>query len=495
MRTSKYMPSLLEQADLEAIFFQRHQTAEQLVELVSESVFSKNKHYTLLIGPWGIGKTHLVSLVYHRIVAKEELKDRLAIAWLREEEWGVSSFFDLILRILRSLSKAYSDEELDKQVVELYQGFPESAEKQAIELLKDFLTTRTLLLFMENLDEIFQGLGDEGQKKLRSFLQEVGCCTIIATSRNLFNGIKLQTAPFYGFFRIRYLKDFSVDDAVTLLQKIAGLEENRDLLKYLETTKGQSRVQAVHHLAGGNPRIYIILSECLTDESFNELTQPFIKLLDNLIPYYQWRIGWLSPQQSKIIDVLGHHRSAMPVKEIAQHCFATPQTTSSQLRELREKGYVISETHGRQSFYELREPLMRICLGVKQLQGNPIKSTVEFFRNWYDGQELNANVKDFHPFKAPAKQLTEADFDAQALTRQSIALVSDMVSQAAAEKWNEAWQNLVGDRDEFQIPLRLLKAVVEYKKSPDDPRVFLSLAIEERKILQQLLDIVKKIPT
>ncbi len=81
---------------LEAILVQRHALAEHLVELIRASALTDNKHFQLLIGSRGIGKTHLVSLIYHRVAKMEDLRDKLLIAWLQEEEWGYCVFFGFI---------------------------------------------------------------------------------------------------------------------------------------------------------------------------------------------------------------------------------------------------------------------------------------------------------------------------------------------------------------------------------------------------------------
>jgi hypothetical protein len=47
----------------------------------------------------------------------------------------------------------------------------------------------------------------------------------------------------------------------------------------------------------------------------------------------------------------------------------------------------------------------------------------------------------------------------------------------------------VGHKPEFELPLRLLNTALHYKQTPKDPRVFLELPTEERKILQQALGI------
>jgi tetratricopeptide (TPR) repeat protein len=163
---------------------------------------------------------------------------------------------------------------------------------------------------------------------------------------------------------------------------------------------GRDRIRAVHHLAGGSHRIYVIFSEFLTRESLDELVEAFMQTLDDLTPYYQARMTYLSPQQRKIIEFLCDRRYAVPVKEIAQRCFMTHQTASGQLKDLREKGYVTSEAIGRESYYELREPLMRFCLEVKKQRGEPIRLFVDFLRLWYTPIELQQRLELLPPHAA-----------------------------------------------------------------------------------------------
>ena len=281
---SRFTPSLMTPEALENIFVQRHKLAQQLVELIHESATTPSKHYTLLIGPRGIGKTHFISLVYHRIRKMDDLQNRLLIAWLREDEWGVTSFLDLLLRIFRALHKEYEDAQLVERVESLYELPAEDAERVAAALLKEVIGNRTLLLLMENLDEVFAGLDDEGQKQLRAYLQENAFCTILATAQSLFNGVKLQTSPFYGFFRVRYLKALTLDEAVQLLTNVAKLEGDRDLESFIQTPIGRDRIQAVHYLSGGSPRVYIIFSAFLTRKSLDELVEAFMAMLDDLTP-------------------------------------------------------------------------------------------------------------------------------------------------------------------------------------------------------------------
>jgi hypothetical protein len=224
---SRFTPSLMSPETLEAILVQRHALAERLVELIRVSALTDNKHFQLLIGPRGIGKTHLVSLIYHRVVKMEDLRDKLLIAWLQEEEWGIASFLDLLRGIFRAIAKEYPAEykaELHDDVEKLYDLSPEQAEFKAAELLRDFVGKRVLLLIVENLEDVFSGLGDFGQKQLRAYIQNYSFLTILATSQSLFDGVKHSNNPFYDFFDLHELDEFKLDDAVALLNHIAKLE-------------------------------------------------------------------------------------------------------------------------------------------------------------------------------------------------------------------------------------------------------------------------------
>ncbi|MFB2897518.1 tetratricopeptide repeat protein [Aerosakkonemataceae cyanobacterium BLCC-F50] len=475
---SPFTPSLMMPEILEQIFVQRQNLAEQIIELIRESATTPSKHYTLLIGPRGIGKTHLISLIYHRICKMADLRDRLLIAWVNEEEWGISSFLDLVVRILKALEKEYNDSELAKRIESLYQLTADHAESAASELLKETIGNRTLLLLIENLDEVFAGLDDQGQKQLRSYLQENSFCTIVATAQSLFNGVKLQTSPFYGFFRIRHLKDLTLDEAVELLAKVAKVQGDRELESFIRTPTGRDRIQAVHYLAGGNPRIYIIFSAFLTRKSLDDLVEAFMAMLDDLTPYYQDRMKCLSPQQRKIVDLLCDRRYAVTVKEISQRCFITHQTASSQLKKLLEMGYVRSESIGRESYYELREVLMRFCLEVKKQRGEPISLIVDLLRSWYTREELkqqwescltlSKDVERFdktsiHPSLAESLRQTSLE---QEYLRQALQPI-DTEEDPRVAAYIKEFKALI-DQQDFMQALRLAEKLVLVRGDAED---------------------------
>jgi tetratricopeptide (TPR) repeat protein len=386
---SAFTPSLMSPQELETILVQRQDLAQELFEKIVLSATTPAKHYALLIGMRGMGKTHLVALIYYRLLAEFDrnptLKDKLVIAWLREEEWGVDSWLDLVSRILRALAVAEPQsklllEELRRISIE---DSIDRAAANATRLLKEAIGDRTLLLIMENLDDLFKGLGEAGQQQFRSFLQAEQCCTILATTPALFTAVQSRTKPFFGFFNPIYLDRLTVPEAIEMLGKIATLGGQEDLASFLQTPLGRARVRAVHHLAGGNPRVYMLFSQFITRDALDNLVEAFMKMLDDLTPYYQARMKELSNQQRKIVELLVDRRHPVMVKEIAADCFIDPGTAASQLRELRKLGYVEAEQNGRESFYELREVLMRLCLEVKKQRGQWVEIFVEFLKIWY----------------------------------------------------------------------------------------------------------------
>ncbi len=403
-----FTPSRTDPKYLEAILVQRHTLLQDAVDRVRESALTDHKHHQLFVGPRGCGKTHLVTLIVSRVGANAELGDRLRIAWLNEDE-TCTTFLDLLFKIHSALTKRYPAEFSDDAIGAAYEKEPAAAQEFVSRRLLETLGARTLLLVVENLDAIFEGLAGAGQKQLRAFIQENPKFAIVGSAQRLVEDLSDRTSPFFGFFQTEHLKPLNVTEATELLQNIARLHEKRDVVEFLATSRGRARVRALHHLSGGNHRIYIVLSQFITRESFDALLGPFMKMVDELTPYYQERIRWLPPLQRKIVEYLCGCEGTEPVKEIAKRLFATPQTISSQLQDLREKGYVEANQRGRESLYEITEPLMRICVEVKENQGHqPLRLLVDFLRVWYDDQDLKQRLGSLAPASESCAYLAAA---------------------------------------------------------------------------------------
>ena len=69
------------------------------------------------------------------------------------------------------------------------------------------------------------------------------------------------------------------------------------------------------------------------------------------------------------------------------------QTTAKQIGELRTAGFVSRTRFGRNTFCELSEPLMRICIEVKDNKTRHFRLFVEFLRHWFITRERDAELQ------------------------------------------------------------------------------------------------------
>lgn len=384
---------------LEAIFVQREPLAKRIVSTIRASARSSSKHHWLLVGPRGIGKTHLVSIVYHRLAGDAKLKKKLAIAWLREDSWEIASYRDLIDAILRSLGQPAGDDHA----------------------LRSHLAGRTLLLIVENLNEVFDAVGIDGQRSLRAFVETYDSLVILATTPSLFSGVSLHRSPFYGFFGVEHLSEFDLPAAMALLERVAVLRGDTGLQEFLETETAWKRLRVVAELAGGHPRIWVLFANCLSVDLIDELVPLFLKMLDDLTPYYQERMRFLPPQQRRIVMQLVSFAGAQPVRDISAALRLDQRAVAKQLGDLERKGFVRKAelraipgtSDARLSAYELREPLLRLTLDVKERRGEPLRLIVAFLRSWYSRSLFE--VVDLEPLaavyvaKAKWELLTQAE--------------------------------------------------------------------------------------
>ncbi len=397
---SRYSPGNMRQEALEALFVGREDHMRDVISRLVSSIQERQKHYLLLVGPRGSGKTHFLTLAYHRLMnqlSENYSRESVIIAFLNEEEWGVASYLDFIVRILRTISNQVP--KLSDSIDEVYSKFsanPQHAESFSLKLLREHTQDKTLLLFCENLIDLFQGLGEVGQKKLRTTIQEEGNWAILASTPSLFSAIQLQENPFYGFFTIRTLEKIGFQTGIDLLVKKAIHEGKQELAEFLRTPHGRARARAIHHLAAGNHRAYVVLFDFLDKESLDDLVGPFMHMIDDLTPYYQDRMRQLPPAQRKIVEYLCLEGTPTTIKDIATPCLMSHQTAAKQIGELENSGFVNKIRSGRHTYCELSEPLMRICIEVKDNNTQHIRLFIDFLRHWFTTRELKRRQDEFH---------------------------------------------------------------------------------------------------
>ncbi|MDF2048230.1 tetratricopeptide repeat protein [Microbacterium sp. Kw_RZR3] len=382
MAIARFTPSLMPRETLEAIFVARQPLLRSIVDRVLSSVTTDERHHTLVVGPRGSGKTHLLSLVNYGAVDLIAAGHRLQLAWLPEDPWTVASYRHLLAQILSRLSPNIT---------------PASSTDAGIleeQLLEAAAGQGPVVVLLENLDQILVQIGETGQRQLRHLLQTTGALVIVATTTRLDRNLTDTASPFFGFFTPIALRSFTVDEAQEMLIAVARENGDSELVRRLETPLGRARLQVVSHLAGGQPRLWAALASALTIDKLDELAELLISRFDDLTPYYQEQLARLSPHQRLVIAELVTADRPLHVTDLAARLGIDRRSVAKTLSELSSMQWVetsqsvfLEGADRRRSYYELAEPLARLSFQLKESRGEPIRLVVDFLKGWFDPAE------------------------------------------------------------------------------------------------------------
>jgi hypothetical protein len=351
-----------------------------IVDRLVSAATSGNRAHSLLVGPRGSGKTHLLNVAIHRALQRPEVRKQLAFVHIDEDAIGVTRYFDILQEVLWTLSPASHGHRRPALPAD-----PEAA-------IADALGDKVLVLVIENLDRIFHVFGEGGQQDLRSWVENSGQVMVLATTPLLFPGISDRALPWWGNFGISHLDELDVEQGRELLTKLAQGTGDTALVEFLATDKGEARLRAINALAGGSPRIWMILSECLTVELLDELVPAVEALLEGLVPYYQQLLWDLAPVEQRLIRELadGPHQAAT-VADLAEATGVEQRVAASILGRLADIRWVRAEKapglDRRSTWYRIREPMLRHHFQYRAATDQPLPLIVEILRVWYDPEE------------------------------------------------------------------------------------------------------------
>ena len=147
---SRFTPSTMPEDLLERLFVVRQPILGRLMDRVANLGTTPSPHHTLLVGPRGAGKTHIISLVYHRSKKLIAQGARFQIAWLPEDPWTIMSYRHLLSEILRAINPSQRPQNRDEAELD--------AQLRAV--VKE---NGPILILAENFDQILDALGEIGR--------------------------------------------------------------------------------------------------------------------------------------------------------------------------------------------------------------------------------------------------------------------------------------------------------------------------------------------
>ncbi|HOX76972.1 MAG TPA: winged helix DNA-binding protein [Bacteroidales bacterium] len=377
---------------LEKLLIGRQKAADYLYDAAKSISEDGINQHILVIGQRGMGKTHLLRVLFHRIQPFIKEK-KVVVAYFSEEEYGIANYFDFLVRILNSFLKWYGEEQdnIKNKIAEL-QNTPFSSQiSKAEEIIEEFCSGKPLLILAENFSDILAALspGNE-QGQLRSWLYTSDRISIIATSQALSNDFDKENRPFFGFFTNYYLKNLTFPESLEFLIGISILDNRADVTDFLKH-KGRPQIKALYELVKGNHRLLVTFYEFLKTDTLARLSTHFIKTINDLKPYYESFIRYLPPQQQKILRYIALSRKPQNGVDICKNCFIEQRTFSKQISELTRKGLIeaiTDPTDKRNKLYDINEPLLRISIEVGEHREGITALFVDFLANFYSREEL-----------------------------------------------------------------------------------------------------------
>jgi DNA-binding transcriptional ArsR family regulator len=398
--SSRFSPRSLEPAQLEHLIVGREQLLVRLQEVVTGAVVSGQARFDLVLGPRGAGKSHVLGVLEGRLRASPQLSGRTVVI-APPEAIHPLSLVQLLAQLLRELPDDPEIGPTSDAVRSLQRQRDGDQERRAVALIRGRLAGRSLIILLENLDELFVALGRDGQQRLRNILQTERCWSIVATSRSLSPAFTKYEAPFHGTFNLHRLEPLSPEQCRDMLATLADAHGKAQLAALLRTPKGLARVRGLHHLLGGNPRAMACLFRQLDEQRLDHFELALADLADELEPHFRAQVSRISPMQRAIMELLAESWRPLTVTELAERSFSAQASTSSALRHLRSEALVQTLEVGRERYYELSDPLLRLAWANERPR-DEIAALARAIRWWHaQDNERDSGVPEY---RIPAKQ-------------------------------------------------------------------------------------------
>lgn len=371
--------------------------------LLRTNIGRKPKHHQLFIAPRGGGKTHFLSLIEDAIRREPDLAKAYLVVRFPEEARRVLSFADFLLTVSEVLKDSSPS---DSPWHALHDRL---ATEEDDTVIVEAMTTairrhyrdhhQVLVLMVENLNLLMEEQMKQktSVQALRGFLMQDNGCLLIATSPLHFGAIAKADQPFYDFFDIQVLDPLGPDDTIDLIRRNLEWDQRQDLLAQFPAL--QPKLRAIHTLTGGTPRLIVMLYELLSTESITAVKQQFLMLLDRITPFYQDRLGDLSPQERAVLETIASMRSQWgqetPLKtpaNIAKLMRMKQSHVSSLLARLTKDLYLTASENPadkRSVLYTIREGFfdLWLAMNISRAARQRIPLLTDFFASIYEQNE------------------------------------------------------------------------------------------------------------
>ena len=415
----KYNPGFLSDDEIVASFCVRSAEFETLLESLHASTGSSNAH-SLIIGPRGSGKTHLLLRVAAEIRRDPSLSGFYPIVFA-EESYEVSSVGEFWLACLDHLAEqAPEGERADLRLSHgdlRTRGDDRELANRCLGNILDFADRhgKRVVLLVENLNMLFADMDDpDAGWRLRHTLQTEPRIVLLGSATSRFDEIDHPDHALYDLFRVTTLRSLDTQECVSLWEAVSGQPSTTLAVRPLEI------------LTGGNPRLLAIIALFSAGRSFRELMDNLLDLVDDHTEYFKSHLESLPALERRVYLALARLWKPATAREVADQSRTDINKCSALLTRLVERGAVtvVGGTPRRRQYY-LTERLYNIYYLLRRDSGSSqaVEALIDFMVCLYSPDELwDVLVEIYREASLPTADVQE--LVAQVLNRKAELLAS-----------------------------------------------------------------------
>ena len=380
----KYNPGFQTDDELVKLFCVRTAEFDSIIESLNDSAGGPSAH-TIVVGPRGSGKTHLLLTVAAEMRREEKVEGYFPIVFA-EESYEVSSHGELWLECLGRLAEQAPAEERNslRMTYEELQMVRDDGvlSERCMGALLDFSDRhgRRLALIVENLNMLLPDMTDpDAGWKLRSVLQTEPRITLLCSATSRFEEIDHPDQPLYDIFRAVTLRPLNTEECEVLWSTVSGQPAEPGTIRPLQI------------LTGGSPRMIAVVAGFRATHSFGELMNNLLELIDDHTEYFKGHIDALPSQERRVYLALARIWKSATAREVADQARIDTSKCSAFLRRLVDRGAVTEEggTPRRRQYY-LTERLYNIYYLLRRPSGKSqvVRALIEFMACCYSPEQM-----------------------------------------------------------------------------------------------------------
>ena len=389
----KYMPDNMNEAEFLARFVVRKEIFEDIFADIKNTNFDVPAQHHIIIGQRGQGKTTLLRRLEIAVRDDENLSKFLLTVKFPEEQHNIrflSRFWEEIAITLEDY-KIGAYNEMQKHAEDA------DYDMENFSYLEKALKAKNkkVLVLMDNIDVFLDTLKEQEQQRFREILLTSSSFLIVGGSTQMSEQHFDYGKPFYQFFKITTLEGLNKDEMITLLRVIARDDEKEKIEAVIKSSP--EKIEALRQLTGGIPRLGILLFDILIDNHDSAFSQ-MEKLLDEITPFYQDRLGRLPATLKDITHSIAMNWDGIETAEIAKKTRLTSSEASSQLQQLKKYHFIESVSAGKNNIYKIKERFFNIWYLMRygrKKDKERVEWLVRFLTAWYSKDELKERSEKF----------------------------------------------------------------------------------------------------